>query len=256
MRAAERVGERVYRGLWGVLARWFRVPQAPPTLPAAPGEAPRSVRPSEGWLRMRKFQFWLALTIIDGLLLAVWLVLFWQARTVALWLAAPWLVLIVAPDVVAYVAIHLRYDTTWYVLGERSVRIRRGVWRIEEKTFTYENVQNVEIHQGPVQRYFGVSNLVIQTAGGGGGGTPHTAGASAHTGLIEGVHDAQEIRESIMRRVRVARGAGLGDAPADERDGEPRGFSSQHLEALREIRDLAAALASSGLHGEKMDRPR
>jgi uncharacterized membrane protein YdbT with pleckstrin-like domain len=44
----------------------------------------------------------------------------------------------------AYIAIHLRYDTTWYVHGDRSLRIRRGIWVIHETTLTFENIQNVK----------------------------------------------------------------------------------------------------------------
>lgn len=241
---SDRAAAWVYRGVWGALTNWFRVPDEPPTLPARRGETTRSFRPSEGWLRMRKFQFWLALAAIDGLLLIGWITLFFAERGIALWLAIPWLVVMIAPDIVAYLALHLRYDTTWYVLSERSVRIRRGLWVIEEKTFTFENVQNVEIRQGPLQRHFGVSNLVIQTAGGGSVATPHGTVGGAHQGVIEGVDDAEQIRERIMSKVRAARSAGLGDAGDDDHAGATHGFSPGHIAALNEIRELAAALAA------------
>ena len=63
------------------------------------------------------------------------------------------------PDVFAYVGIHLRYDTTWYVLTDRSLRIRRGILTIHETTISFENVQNVEVRQGPLQRYFGIADV-------------------------------------------------------------------------------------------------
>ena len=63
-----------------------------------------------------------------------------------------------------YVALHLRYDTTWYVVTDRSLRIRRGIWVIEETTITFENVQNVSITQGPLERAFGIATLVVDTA--------------------------------------------------------------------------------------------
>jgi uncharacterized membrane protein YdbT with pleckstrin-like domain len=74
---------------------------------------------------------------------------------------------LIAPDVIAYVGLHLRYDTTWYVFTDRSLRIRRGIWVIHETTITFENVQNVAVAQGPVQRYFGIADVIVQTAGGG-----------------------------------------------------------------------------------------
>ena len=47
-------------------------------------------------------------------------------------------------------------------------RIRRGIWIIHETTITFENVQNVVVQQGPLQRWYGIANVLIETAGGGG----------------------------------------------------------------------------------------
>ncbi|MGP1309676.1 MAG: PH domain-containing protein [Phycisphaerales bacterium] len=241
--SADHAAEWVYRGMWGALTGWFRVPRQPPALPATSTKPTRSFRPSDGWLRMRTSQFWIVCVIVDALLLLGWLVVFFNNRTAAFILAAPWLFIMIVPDVIAYIAIYLRYDTTWYVMSDRSIRIRRGIWVIEEKTFTFENVQNVSVQQGPVQRYFGVADLFVQTAGGGGGAaSAHGAASTAHMGRIEGVADAQEIRELIMSKVRAARDAGLGD-DHDEHARQTGGFSDAHLAALREIRDLAATLA-------------
>jgi hypothetical protein len=130
------------------------------------------------------------------------------------------------------------------------MRIRRGIWIVSETTITYDNIQNVSVTQGPLQRYFGIANVVVQTAGGGGHAGPHGAGMSTHVGLLEGLTNAPEIRELIMLRARRAAGAGLGDdRTTDERESQLRGaageFSPAHLQALREIRDaLRVAVAN------------
>jgi len=149
------------------------------------------------------------------------------------------LVLVVLPEIVAYVAIHLRYDTTWYVLSDRSVRIRRGIWVIAETTITFENVQDVKIDQGPVQRYFGISDIIIQTAG---GGSVHQSShgkttTTTHVGHIEGIADAHRIRDLIMNRVRQSRSAGLGDEQvgASHHVSQAPTWSPAHLQVLREI---------------------
>jgi len=49
MSGLEKTTEWVYRGIWGVLTNWFRVPSEPPALPVAPGEHLQSFRPSEGF---------------------------------------------------------------------------------------------------------------------------------------------------------------------------------------------------------------
>lgn len=235
----ERTGAWLYQGLWGFLVRWFRVPAEPPTLPVAPGETANSFQPAPGYLRWLKFQFWLLTGILSCSFMVAALVLLF-AVPIAGVLLAP---LVIAAGVLlalaCYTAIHLKYDSTWYVLTDRSLRIRRGIWIIHETTITYENIQNVTVDQGPLQRYFGIADVVVQTAGGG-GGQPQQAqiGAGAHCGLIEGITDAPQIRDLLVSRMRHSRTAGLGDEHHDH-----DGWSPQHFTLLREIRDAAQALA-------------
>ena len=103
-------------------------------------------------------------------------------------LALPFLALMFLPDIFAYVGIHLRYDTTWYVLTDRSLRIRRGIMTIHETTISFENVQNVEVTQGPLQRYFGIADVLVTTAGGGvaSHGKGQTSSLGAHKGILQG----------------------------------------------------------------------
>ena len=237
----ERAAERVYRRVWRVLAEWFKVPHEPPTLPTRPGDRLDRFRPAPAYLRYLKLYFWVGLVVVDLGLTLLWLASFAVSPLLGVLLAGPYLVVAILPDVVAYVAIHLRYDTTWYVLSDRSVRIRRGIWTITETTITFENVQDVKIQQGPVQRLYGISDIIIQTAGGGGGAGGEGASAGGmHVGHIEGVADAPRIRDLIMCRVRQSRTAGLGDEHVSIEAQQPRvprpAWSPAHLEALREIR--------------------
>ena len=119
----------------------------------------------------------------------------------------------VLPDIFAYVGIHLRYDTTWYVLTDRSLRIRRGILTIHETTISFENVQNVEVRQGPLQRYFGIADVLVTTAGGGVAATARaqTSSLGAHVGILQGLDDAEAVRNQILASVERTRSAGLGD---------------------------------------------
>jgi membrane protein YdbS with pleckstrin-like domain len=245
----------MYSGIWGVLTGWFRVPKDPPALPVRSGARHESFQPSAGYLRYLKFEFWVLLVLIDIVLTGLWV-----AATVALlyadqavWagiIALPALALIVLPDVVAYIAIHLRYDTMWYVLTDRSVRIRRGVWVIHEMTITFENVQNVTVEQGPLERWFGIASVVIDTAGGGGAQHPSQAGLG-HRGVLQGIGNAHHVRDLILERVRASTSAGLGDERTRSASGSvnpstpgattlttaaPR-WSPAHIAELRAIRD-------------------
>jgi membrane protein YdbS with pleckstrin-like domain len=244
----------VYEGVWAVLTRWLRVPRRPPSLPLAPGEEPLTLRLSEGWFRLRKFTFWVVCLLIDLVLVGVWAVLLVQneTRTFATVTAPLWIVLIVAPDVVAYVAIHLQYDTTWYLLTSRSMRLRRGAWLVSEVTITFENVQNVRLSQGPVQRMLGFADLVVETAGGGGSHGGKQAAGGTHLGVLEGVADAEAVKEIILTRVRASRSAGLGDEPARDRaahDDAPgahrAAWSPEAIAALRDAAREASVLRAS-----------
>jgi Bacterial PH domain len=159
-------------------------------------------------------------------------------------MALPALALAILPDIVVYIAIHLQFDTTWYVMTGRSLRIRRGIWTIHETTITFENVQNVEVNQGPVQRLFGIADVRVDTAGGGGRPAGHDgqAAMNTHRGLIEGVSNAPQIRDLILSRLRRSRFAGLGDEHPASDDASSH-WSPAHIAVLREIRNLAKSLA-------------
>jgi membrane protein YdbS with pleckstrin-like domain len=235
MSRLEKTTEWVYRGIWGVLTNWFRVPPEPPALPVAPGDHLQSFRPSEGFLRYLKFRFWVLLFVADIALLIAWLAITAASVRIGLLLAPLALAVMVLPDIVAYVAIHLRYDTTWYVLTHRSLRIRRGIWVIHETTITFENIQNISVESGPLERWFGIANVIVDTAGGGPEKTSHRGTKeNFHRGIIEGIDHPDEIRDLIMNRLRQSRSAGLGDEYATTP------WGTQHVAILREIRDSLA----------------
>jgi membrane protein YdbS with pleckstrin-like domain len=245
----DQAGRVIYRGIWGVLAHVFRVPEHPPTLPALPGTVGRSFKPAPAFLTYLKLGLLLGLAIETFALGVVTIAALASEPWVGLLVMLPALLAIAIPAVIGLVALHLRYDTTWYVMTDRSLRIRRGIWTIHETTITFENVQDIKIEQGPVQRYFGIANLLVQTAGGGGAVQAGKAGQeSGHRGLIEGIADAPTIRDLILARLRESRAAGLGDEPEHEHEraaahGAAPGWTAEHVQALREIRDAVRRLA-------------
>lgn len=247
---ADRAAAWIYSGVWASVVALFKVPPDPPTLPTA-GEQVRAIRPAPGYLRYLKFFFWLLLIPGDVLPIVGYVAITAALPILGILLAPLLLVAIVLPDIVTYVGIHLRYDTTWYVLTDRSLRIRRGIWMIQETTISFENVQNVEVQQGPVQRHFGISDVIVQTAGGGvaqGKGHSRSTSTGAHVAVLQGVDDAEAVRGLILDRVRRSRSAGLGD----ERATLPTiatpaatALSSTHIDVLREIRDTLGRIAGT-----------
>ncbi len=240
--AVDRAAAWVYRGVWGALVQYLRVPDRPPSLPAAgPGAVVRSFQPSLGFLRYLKFWFWLFFAIMDVVILGLWALIMVNSRLWGFITLGPALFLAFAPDIVAYIAIHVRYDTTWYVMTDRSLRIRRGVWTINETTATFENVQNIRVEQGPLERYFGIGRVVVETAAAGSAG-PH-GGSTGSQAVIEGISNAPAIRDQIMLRVAQSKSAGLGDEDLRaDRASTGAGWTTAHVEALRAIRDEIRAM--------------
>jgi len=144
----------------------------------------------------------------------------------------------------------LDWEMRWYIVTDRSLRIREGVWRVNEMTMTFANVQEVSIRQGPIERLFGISNLRVRTAGGGASassGSQHGESdeKSGHIGYFRGVDNAPAIRDLILERLKRLRDAGLGDPdqPQAEIDEDAEGMPSGLLEAAREMLAEARALS-------------
>jgi len=117
----------------------------------------------------------------------------------------------------------LEYELHWYIVTDRSLRIRTGVLRLQESTMSFANLQQVEVQQGPIQRLLGLADVHVQSAGGGSGHQDSRHGKevdSLHTGIFHSVDNATEIRDLILDRLRQFRQTGLGD-PDEHHDHPP-----------------------------------
>jgi membrane protein YdbS with pleckstrin-like domain len=116
----------------------------------------------------------------------------------------------------------LDYRMRWYIVTDRSLRVREGLVRVREQTMGFANIQNLAVRQGPLQRLLGLADLEVRTAGGGDGGG-HQGHAkkghqSLHLAYFRGVDNAEEIRDLILARLRGLRDTGLGDLDEDHRE--------------------------------------
>lgn len=142
--------------------------------------------------------------------------------------------------VVGYASIRLDWEMRWYVLTDRSLRIREGILSIREITLTLANVQETKVAQGPIQWLLDISDLIVDTAGG--GGSPAVDGSvHGHQGVLRGVGRGSDIRKKIEERVKQRRGAGLGD-PDEHADHDER--SDPLVTALEGVRDEVRACAT------------
>jgi Bacterial PH domain len=152
-----------------------------------------------------------------------------------------------------YSLVRLEFEQHWYVVTDRSLRIRTGLWNLQESTMSFANLQQVEVHQGPLQRLLGLADVRVQSAGGGGDHEPgHGDGHSLHRGVFHSVENAEEIRDLILERLRLFRAAGLGDpdepmhASASAATSVTHGSASPDtLAAARELLAEAKALRGS-----------
>lgn len=144
---------------------------------------------------------------------------------------------------VTFAATRLEYEQHWYIVTDRSLRIRTGIFQLTESTMSFANLQQVEVKQGPLQRLLGLADVRVQSAGGGGGHDAKSEGDSLHTGIFHSVENAIEIRDLILARLRHFREAGLGD-PEDHHE-PPNSTATDALAAAGELLAEACALRAA-----------
>lgn len=142
----------------------------------------------------------------------------------------------------ALAVVRLTFEKRWYLVTDRSLRVREGVISIREMTVNFANIQNISVSQGPLQRILGISDLRVDTAGGGGGRSSHGEKVSQnlHTAWFRGIENATEVRTIIQDRLRHLKDSGLGDH--EELIQNPGSVGAEFLAALRAVQSEAAAL--------------
>jgi len=140
-----------------------------------------------------------------------------------------------------YAVLRFDYEMRWYMVTDRSLRLRHGVWKISESTMSFANIQQVVVTQGPLQRLLGLSDVKVTSAG---GGTAHPGKPEKdmHTGHFHAVANAPEIRDLIVERLQKFRTGGLGD-PDEHHDApatatiapQPSAVAPDALAAAREL---------------------
>ena len=148
----------------------------------------------------------------------------------------------VAQAAARLVLLRIDIDQRWYLVSDRSLRIREGIVTLKEKTMTFANIQNVRIEQGPVQRMLGIADVQVRTAGGGGKASneqEHAGGKDMHIGYFRGVANASEIRDAVLERLRKQADSGLGDP--DDVSEHPDSL----MDAARTLAVEAAALRTA-----------
>lgn len=230
-------------------AALLRVLRVPPTPEPPPGSPPRIFRAAPNFYKLRLLRWGVTqLLAIGGLLWALQFIR-WVDSTDApdfvVWLLKlgeifGWIAF-AFEFVCGWTIVRLDYELRWYMLSDRAIRIREGITTVREKTIALANVQNLAVKQGPLQRFLGIADVEVKTAGGGGGeasnaGT-HSTAEPLHVAYFRGVANAEEIRDLLREGVRKQKDAGLGD-PDEVVFEEPADAAAAAAELLREARAL------------------
>jgi membrane protein YdbS with pleckstrin-like domain len=190
--------------------------------------------------------------IIIGLVITVSLAAAGKGGWVALALAA--VIFFVALHILAALfhlaVVRLNFEKRWYIVTDRSLRVREGVTTVREMTVNFANIQNISVSQGPLQRILGIFDLRVDTAGGGGATSAHGHNISQnlHTAWFRGIENANQVRELIQDRLRHLKDSGLGDHEELRHAGSTPGIpvtSPDFIAALRSIHEEARALRLS-----------
>ena len=147
-----------------------------------------------------------------------------------------WAVLL-ASMVVTFLIVRLNYEMRWYIVTDRSLRIRSGIIAVKEITMTFANIQDIRVTANPLERLLGLANVVVHSAGGGGEG-----GVLGHVGKFEGVDNANAIRDLMVDRLRTYRDSGLGEH-GHAQEARPLEPVEEARTVLAEVRALGAVAA-------------
>ena len=82
-----------------------------------------------------------------------------------------------------------------YMVSDDFIRIQRGVIWKKLSTIPFEKIQNVEIHQGPIERSFKLGKVLIHTAG--------YSGQPTAEGVIKGLIDFQKFAAVLTDKVKT-----------------------------------------------------
>ena len=86
-----------------------------------------------------------------------------------------------------------RHYRAWgYAMDEEDLRLRRGVWIETHTIVPLDRVQHLDLSQGPIERGFEVSRLIV-----------HTAGTQFSRVVLPGLSrpDAERMRDEIRARI-------------------------------------------------------
>ncbi|MBP1929112.1 membrane protein YdbS with pleckstrin-like domain [Methanolinea mesophila] len=189
-------------------------------------------KPSPSIVTMFHILFVFLMVVIGGVLLAV-----------GYFSGIPPLLAVIVVVLLVVIGVYLfwvgkYYRTIFFELKDDEVTWKRGVWFRQTGIVPYDRITNIDIYQGPLMRYLGFSLIKIQTAG--------FSGQAKAEITMEGIVEAEELRETIrtmIRETRMAGGATDGTVGAVSSGIPAPAIPGELLGELRSIRMLLEKIA-------------
>ena len=120
------------------------------------------------WLKMERRSWMILIGIVGGLLSLGWVTGLAIRQTLDVWQWL-WLTLTVVINALliwcAYFFPRRNFDATSWRLHPHGFEIRRGIWWRHRIFIPKDRIQHTDVHQGPIQRAYGLSSLVLNTGG-------------------------------------------------------------------------------------------
>lgn len=82
------------------------------------------------------------------------------------------------------------FDNLYCELTTRALHFKKGIWFQTERTIPLDKIQDLTFKEGPFLRYFGLSYLMVETAG------QSVQGVSDMS--LTGIIDARKFREMVL----------------------------------------------------------
>jgi membrane protein YdbS with pleckstrin-like domain len=125
-----------------------------------------------------------------------------------------------------------------YSIDDEGVKMRGGVVWKKQVTVPYSKITNVDITQGPLQRYYSIGTIHVQTAGAGG-----KQGEKAEL-KVTGIRKLEEVRDIIINKVKDSTYLAGGAAKSKD-EAPPAGKVAVFDDMLRELKEIKRLLGKS-----------
>ena len=100
---------------------------------------------------------------------------------------------------IVFLPLYFTYHTLKYRIDDSGIAMSWGILFRKEVYLTYRRIQDIHLTRNLIQRWFGLATVAVQTA----------SGNAAAEMSIEGILEAEELRDYLYAQMRGVRGERL-----------------------------------------------